>query len=131
MPDIHIEREHELGLAKARELAFQWAEEAEQRLDMECVYEEGRTSDLVTFTRSGVHGELRVTQDRFELHARLGLLLGAFKGRIEDEITGNLDALLQQSDPVQAFRKGVAEAVARSGSGKGGGKPAPAKSRKA
>ena len=50
MPDIHIEREHTLGLPKARELAFRWAEEAEKRLDMACVYEEGKTSDLVTFT---------------------------------------------------------------------------------
>ena len=34
MPDIHIEREHSLGMAKARELAFKWVEQAEQRLDM-------------------------------------------------------------------------------------------------
>lgn len=113
MPDIHIEREHSLGLARARELAFKWAEAAEDKLDMECTYEEGKTSDLVSFTRPGVNGELRVTRDRFELHARLGLLLGAFRERIETEITSNLDKLLQQGDPVKAFEKGVAEATAR------------------
>jgi putative polyhydroxyalkanoate system protein len=95
MPDIRIEREHTLGLSRAREVAFRWAEEAERKLDMACVYEEGKTADLVTFTRSGVNGELRVTHDRFELQARLGLLLGAFKDRIEAEIAKNLDALLQ------------------------------------
>ena len=121
MPDIHIEREHQLGLARARELAFKWAEAAEQRLDMKCTYEEGRASDLVSFTRSGVNGELRVTKDRFELHARLGFLLGAFKERIQKEITRNLDELLQQDDPVHAFEEGVAKAVAR----KKAGKPAP------
>src|SRR5207237_2610466 len=94
-------------LPKARELAFRWAEEAEQRLDMECTYEEGKTSDLVTFTRSGVNGELRVTKDRFELHARLGLLLGVFRDRIETEIVSNLDELLQQKDPVKAFQAGL------------------------
>lgn len=115
MPDIHIEREHALGLPKARELAFKWAEEAERRLDMECTYEEGKTSDLVSFARSGVNGELRVTKDRFELQARLGFLLGAFKDRIETEIVKNLDDLLEQKDPVDAFENRVAKAVAKKG----------------
>jgi putative polyhydroxyalkanoate system protein len=102
VPDIHITREHALGLAAARKLAFRWAEEAEERLGMECVYEEGKTSDLVSFTRSGVNGELKVTKDRFQLDARLGLLLGAFKERIETEIVNNLDELLAHKEPLKA-----------------------------
>lgn len=94
MPDIHIQREHALGLAEARKIAFKWAEMAEEKFDMECTYEEGKTEDLVTFTRSGVNGELKVTQDLFELDARLGFLLGAFKDKIEGEIVKNLDTLL-------------------------------------
>lgn len=94
MPDIHITREHALGLPAARKLAFRWAEEAEERLGMECVYEEGKTSDLVTFTGTGVNGELKVTRNGFELDARLGVLLGAFRDRIESEIVKNLDELL-------------------------------------
>ena len=113
MPDIHIEREHALGLPKARALAFRWAEAAEEKLDMECTYEEGKTSDLVSFSRSGVNGELRVTRDRFELHARLGVLLGVFRERIEGEIVKNLDLLLEQSDPLKAFDKGLAEATGK------------------
>lgn len=109
MPDIHITREHGLGLAAARKLAFRWAEVAEEKLGMECSYEEGKTSDLVTFTRPGANGELRVTKDRFELEARLGMLLGMFKERIETEIVTNLDELLQQKDPLKAFDKGLAE----------------------
>ena len=54
-----------------------------------------------------------MTSDRFELDARLGFLLGAFKDRIESEITKNLDLLLQQGDPVRAFEEGVAHAVAK------------------
>jgi putative polyhydroxyalkanoate system protein len=122
VPDIHIERAHALGLPKARELAFKWAETAEEKLDMECTYEEGKTSDLVSFTRSGVNGELRVTKDRFELHARLGFLLGAFKDRIEAEIVKNLDELLEQKDPVDAFEKGVAKATARKTAKAAGGR---------
>lgn len=109
MPEIHITREHALGLPAARKLAFRWAEEAEERLGMECVYEEGKTSDRVTFTRTGVDGELQVTKDSFELDARLGVLLGAFRDRIEWEIVKNLDELLAHKDPRKAFDKAVRE----------------------
>jgi putative polyhydroxyalkanoate system protein len=109
VPDIHITRDHAMGFAAARKLAFRWAEEAEERLDMECVYEEGKTSDVVTFTRAGVNGELKVTKDQLVLDARLGLLLGAFKDRIETAIVDNLDKLLAQKDPHKAFDKAVKE----------------------
>lgn len=94
MPDLNISRDHTLGLAQARKVAYQWAEHAEERLDMECTYEEGKTSDTVRFKRSGVEGTLEVTGSNFELHAKLGFLLGAFKGKIEKEIEKNLDDLL-------------------------------------
>jgi putative polyhydroxyalkanoate system protein len=107
VPDIHITRDHALGLPAARKLAFRWAEEAEERLGMECVYEEGKTGDLVTFTRAGCNGELKVTKDRFELDARLGVLLGVFKDKIETAIVEN-HKLLAQKDPLKAFDKGLA-----------------------
>lgn len=94
MADIRIHREHELGLKKAREIAWAWAEQVEAKFDMECTVLEGKSSDTVEFTRSGVKGELIVTADHFDLHAKLGLLLGAFKATIEGEIQKELDALL-------------------------------------
>jgi hypothetical protein len=71
MPDIKIHREHSLGLAKARKIAWQWAEE--------------------------VNGQLVVAADHFDLDAKLGFLLGAFSRTIEGEIQKNLDALLAKS----------------------------------
>lgn len=94
MPDIRIHRDHSLGLAKARKVAWQWAETAEQKFDMECTVIEGETSDTVEFTRSGVNGTLVVAADHFDLHAKLGFLLGAFSKTIETEIQQNLDQLL-------------------------------------
>ena len=94
MADIHIERQHGMSLTQARMSAFKWAEQAEQKFDMQCTYEEGTTQDEVSFKRSGVTGTLTVTQDTFELHAKLGFLLGAFKDKIEGEIVKNLDALI-------------------------------------
>ena len=94
MADIHIHRAHRLGLAKARKVAWKWAEMAEQRLDMECTVIEGDQSDIVEFTRAGVDGRLVVAADAFELTAKLGFLLGVFRQRIESEIEANLDELL-------------------------------------
>jgi putative polyhydroxyalkanoate system protein len=101
MPDIHIHREHKLGLAKARELALQWAEEAEQKFDMECTILEGENSDTVEFTRSGVSGELLVEAHQFTFDAKLGFLMGAFAKTIEAEIEKNFDALLKRNAPAR------------------------------
>ena len=94
MADIHIHRSHDLGLVKARKTAWKWAETVEEKFGMECTVIEGEDSDVVEFTRAGVDGRLLVTGEAFELKARLGLLLGAFRGKIETEIEGYLDALL-------------------------------------
>jgi len=96
-------RKHALGLAEARKIAFKWAEQVETDLGMSCTYEEGRSADRVCFSRSGVQGELRVTKDAFELDAKLGFLVGAFKGRIEAEITQMLNQMLpSESDASKA-----------------------------
>ena len=106
MADLHILRQHTLGFAKARKVAFEWAEQVEKEFAMQCTYEEGKASDLVRFTRSGVQGELQVTKDKFELHAKLGFLLGAFKGKIEAEVVKMLDTLLPtQATPVKPTAK--------------------------
>jgi len=105
MADIRIHREHSLGLKKARELAWQWAEQIERKFDMECSVLEGETSDTVEFSRSGVKGQLIVAADHFDLQAKLGLLLGAFKSTIELEIQKELDALLSAPRSKTAGKK--------------------------
>ena len=107
MADIHIHREHQLGLTKARRIALQWAEQAEAEFDMDCTILEGETSDTVEFTRSGVKGELKVEAHQFTLDAKLGFLLGAFSKSIESEIEKNLDALLAAGAP--AAKKAAAK----------------------
>ena len=113
MADIHIIREHSLGLEQARKLAFRWAEVAEKKLEMDCTYEEGKTHDVVSFKRPGASGELKVSKDRFVLDARLGMLLGVFKGKIEGAIVENLDQLLAHQDPLYAFEEGLARHESR------------------
>lgn len=105
MPDLRIHRDHTLGLAKARKVALQWAEEAESRFQMECSILEGKTSDTVQFKRSGVNGTLVVAADHFDLNAKLGFLLGAFSKTIESEIEKTLDGLLNASAAAGAAAK--------------------------
>jgi putative polyhydroxyalkanoate system protein len=101
VPDLKIHRPHTLGLARARKIAWKWAEEAERKFDMSCTVIEGEFSDTVEFTRTGVSGTLVVAADHFDLQARLGFLLGAFSKTIETEIQKNLDDLLA-SAPAKA-----------------------------
>lgn len=105
MADIRIQRKHHLGLAGARKVAWQWAEQAEADFDMACTYEEGDDGDEVQFSRTGVSGTLKVSGDHFELDAKLGFLLGAFKDRIEGEIVKNLDELLASKKPAAKKKK--------------------------
>ncbi len=94
MPELKIEREHTLGLDGARMVAERWREQAEKDWGMTCASEPGETLDRMRFERSGVNGELTVTASRFDLQIKLGFLLGAYSGKIEEKIQANLDALL-------------------------------------
>ena len=87
MPDIHIHREHHLGLHAARKIAFSWAEKAEEKFDMECVYEEGDTEDTLTFSRAGVKGTLLVDARQFQMKAQLGFLFGSSVEALSGGIT--------------------------------------------
>ena len=113
MSRIHITREHRLGLPEARKLAVRWAETAHEHLGAEWVYEQGELEDQLAFHRAGVHGRLTVTPERFVLDAKLGLLLAAFRHRIETEIVQNLDMLLAHEEPMAAFEQAVARRAAR------------------
>jgi putative polyhydroxyalkanoate system protein len=94
MSHIHIHHEHQLGLKKARKVAIDWISLAEKKLSLTCEYEEGKTFDTIRFERSGVTGTLLVRSDEFEIQAKLGFLLSAFKDRIETEIVQTLESRL-------------------------------------
>ena len=97
MSDIHIHRQHPLGLSEARKVALQWVEKAKKKLDLQCTFVEGETSDTVAFTGSGVTGKLRVEADQFTVDAKLGFVLSMFSASIEAEIAKSLDALLAKA----------------------------------
>jgi putative polyhydroxyalkanoate system protein len=94
VPDIHIERNHTLGIARARVVARKWIQQAEQEFGLECVYTQGESCDTATFTRTGIDGTVEVTDTTFKLEATLGFLFSSFSEMIEAKITRNLDAML-------------------------------------
>jgi putative polyhydroxyalkanoate system protein len=114
MPDIRIHREHQLGLDKAREIAQAWAKDVDREFDMTCDFTRGQTSDTVSFKRTGVSGTLTVAGDHFDLHAKLGILLGVFAKTIEEHILKNLDAqLAQAAKPAKASAASKAEGASK------------------
>ena len=95
MPDIHIERNHTLGIAGARAVAHKWIAQVEQEFGLECAYTEGKDRDVAQFTRAGIDGTVEVTANTFTLDATLGFLFSSFSEMIEQKITRSLDAMLQ------------------------------------
>ena len=94
MADLHLHRDHTLGLARARKVALKWAEDVEEKLDMECTIIEGDDEDVLEFKRSGVDGRMIVAAMHFDLEAKLGFLLKPFLGQIEAEVSKQLDEAL-------------------------------------
>lgn len=99
MADIHLHRQHTLGLDAARKVASQWTQTLEQQFEMTCRITTSEHNDLIEFARPGANGKLVVAGDHFELHAKLGFLLSAFSTRIRSELEKNLDELLKSPTP--------------------------------
>lgn len=87
MSTIDLKRDHALGMKKARAAAQRVADEMAREFGMTCEWD----GNVLRFERSGVSGELVVQKGHVELHAKLGFLLSAFKGRIEEQVHRNFD----------------------------------------
>lgn len=115
MADLKLHRDHTLGLARARKVALKWAEHVEETLDMECTIIEGDDEDVLEFTRSGVDGRMTVAADHFALEAKLGFLLKPFVGKIEAEVSRQLDeALAKEAAKATKPGKPAAKPAAKS-----------------
>ena len=51
--------------------------------------------DLLKFKRSGVKGQLDISENDLHIRLELGLMLRPFKSRIEQEIHSQLDQIIQ------------------------------------
>ena len=90
MSDIKLVRTHALPIAKAKALAQKAADALAQEYDLASEWH----GDTLRFHRSGVDGQMHVTDSDIRLNVSLGFLLKAFKAKIAAHIERNLDQLL-------------------------------------
>jgi putative polyhydroxyalkanoate system protein len=96
MADIEFVKPHSLTVAKAKALVQKTAAalSAEHGLSSEW------HGDSLHFHRSGVDGEMHVTDSEIRLQVRLGFLLKAFKQKLLDQIERHFDRLLAEEGKV-------------------------------
>jgi putative polyhydroxyalkanoate system protein len=87
MSDIKARRSHSLPLEEARKAAEKIAARLQKDFDLEYAW----SRHVLHFERTGVHGELHVTDHDVRLEARLSFLLAFLKPRIEQEIDEQFD----------------------------------------
>ena len=90
MSDIKLVRLHSLPLAKAKALAQKAADALAAEYDLSSEWR----GNTLRFHRSGVDGQMHVTDSEIQLDVTLGFLLKAFKTKIAGHIERNLEELL-------------------------------------
>ena len=90
MSDIKLVRFHSLPLAKAKALAQKAADALAAEYDLTSEWR----GNTLRFHRSGVDGQMHVTDSEIRLDVTLGFLLKAFKTKIAGHIERNLEELL-------------------------------------
>jgi putative polyhydroxyalkanoate system protein len=87
MSGIDIRHSHSLPQAKARKALEELAKKLAERFDIEYEWD----GDDLLFNRAGVDGKIALAPKQVHVTAKLGFLVSAFKGSIEQEIRRVLD----------------------------------------
>ena len=82
MSHIDIRHSHSLPPKQARKAVQEVAEKLGERFGMDYAWD----GDTLNFSRSGVDGHIALAPDELHVTAKLGFLLAALKGPIEQEI---------------------------------------------
>lgn len=87
MARIDIHRAHGKSLPEARAVIDKVAARMAEKFGTKGAWQ----GDTYAFSGSGVKGGIAVTDADVHVTAELGMMLSAFRGKIEDEIRGKLD----------------------------------------
>lgn len=113
MADIRMIKYHSLPMAQARTLVQKAADDLAEEYDLTSQW----AGNTLRFRRSGVQGEMRVTESEIDLEVTLGFLLKAFKSKFVEHIEHNFDRLLAKAHashkPGAASTKAPAKEAAR------------------
>jgi putative polyhydroxyalkanoate system protein len=110
MSDIKVRRNHSLPLEEARTAAEKVAARLKKDFDLEYAWKR----HVLHFERTGVHGELHVTDHDVRLEAKLSFLLAFLKPRIEREIDEQFDKYFSAPPARKPAAKKAAPARKRS-----------------
>ena len=91
MSEISIKRAHHSTLANAKKMAEKIAAKLEKDYQLKSSW----AGDVLNFTRSGVNGTLAVSAKELKIDVKLGFLMAAFKGPIQDAMEKNLESLIK------------------------------------
>lgn len=94
MAMIRLQRRHQLGARRARELADDIARDLQRDHGMAHQWRNG----VLEFHRPGVRGELAVADESLDLRMDLGLAMRPFRERIENAVASRLDAFLEEAN---------------------------------
>lgn len=87
MPSIDIRRKHGHSIKRAKAAVTETAAAMAKKFDIESSW----SGNTLKFSRPGVDGRIRITEDEVHVTAELGFLLGMMKPAIEREIERHLD----------------------------------------
>ncbi|MGB7298593.1 MAG: polyhydroxyalkanoic acid system family protein [Burkholderiaceae bacterium] len=88
MASLTFERPHQLGLKPARDRMQRLADEMADQYRLKSEWQ----GDVLVFSRPGIQGRIEVTDRSILLQAKLGVMLSAFRPRIESSLSENFDA---------------------------------------
>jgi putative polyhydroxyalkanoate system protein len=83
MSEITVTRAHHLTVKKARAAAEQVAADLQSRFGLDYTWED---SDVLSFRRPGLSGQLTLTRKQVTVHVHLGWLLLPLRSTLEHEI---------------------------------------------
>ncbi|MGL4232624.1 MAG: polyhydroxyalkanoic acid system family protein [Casimicrobium sp.] len=104
MSDISIKRAHNTTVTEAKKVADKVAAKLEKDYQLKSSW----AGDVLNFARSGINGTLAVGAKDFKIDIKLGFLMAAFKGPIQNAIENNLEKLLNA--PASAEKKPATKA---------------------
>ncbi len=101
MSHISIKRAHHVTLADAKKVADKVAAKLAKEYDLRSNWE----GDVLHFDRSGLHGTLAVNGKDMQVDVKLGFLMAAFKGPIQDAMEKQLDTLIKPASAAASSTK--------------------------
>jgi len=94
MPDIELIKPHSLTIAKAKALVQKAADALTAEYDLRSEWQ----GNTLHFHRSGVDGQMHVSDSEIRLRVTLGFLLKAFKRTFVDHIERNFDKFFAEKE---------------------------------